>query len=246
VTSLRLIAAAIRTVVAYLWVGAYVLIIGPPALLTALVFEWPGLLYRLGLFAVRVALAIVGIRYTVEGEEFILSRPAVYCVNHTSNVEPPILFLALRRLTPRLLILYKAELKQLPILGRGFDVVGFVAIQRGNREQSTRAIDLAAERLRAGNAFLVFPEGTRSRTGELLPFKRGAFVLALKAGAPVVPVAIGGARDAMRKGGFVIHPVQVRVRLGPPVETRGLGLDAREDLADSIRGRVHAMLEAIG
>jgi 1-acyl-sn-glycerol-3-phosphate acyltransferase len=62
----------------------------------------------------------------------------------------------------------------------------------------------------------------------------------------VVPIAIAGAREALRKGSFIIRPVHVRVRLGPPVETGGLGLEAREDLADSIRGRVHAMLEAIG
>ena len=117
--------------------------------------------------------------------------------------------------------------------------------QRGNREQSSKAIDRAAERLNSGFSFLVFPEGTRSRTGQLLPFKKGAFILALRAQVPIVPVAIAGAREAMRKGSPVIRPVTVRVRLGPPVETAGIGLDGRDDLIDSVRGQVAAMLDEI-
>ena len=138
-------------------------------------------------------------RYHVEGAENIQRhRAAVYAVNHASNVEPPILFDALHELFPRLRILYKAELRKLPILVRGFDLAGFVPLERGNPEQSLPAIDGAAEALRAGDSFLIFPEGTRSRTGALLPFKKGGFIMALKAQVPIVPVAItrGAERDA--------------------------------------------------
>ena len=107
------------------------------------------------------------------------------------------------------------------MLVQAFDLGGFVPLERGNREQSLPAIDRAGEALREGNSFLIFPEGTRSRTGELLPFKKGGFIMALKGQAPIVPVAISGARDAMRKGSFVIQPVTVRVRFGEPVETAG-------------------------
>ena len=115
---------------------------------------------------------------------------------------------------------------------RAFDLAGFVPLERGNREQSLPAIDRAAEALRDGNSFLIFPEGTRSRTGELLPFKKGGFILAIKAQAPVVPVGDRrGARSAMRKGSPIIHPVTVRVRIGEPVETAGMTLDDRDTLA---------------
>ncbi len=131
----------------------------------------------------------------------------------------------------------------MPVLVQAFDLAGFVPLQRGNPEQSLPAIERAAQALQDGNSFLIFPEGTRSRTGELLPFKKGGFVLAIKGQAPVVPVAITGARLAMRKGSLVINPVQVRVTLGEPVETAGLTLEDRDQLTAKIRQRIQALLD---
>ena len=209
---------AVRSILAYLTVTLYVLLMGPPALILAVLTGSPGILYRVGLIGVRIGLWLSGIKYVVSGREHIQrGRAAVYAVNHASNVEPPVLFDALSVLFPRLRILYKAELRKLPILTRAFDVAGFIPLERGNRDQSLPAIERAADALRAGSSFLIFPEGTRSRTGELLPFKKGGFIMALKAQAPIVPVAIQGARAAMRKGSPWIQPVPVRVGFGPPI-----------------------------
>jgi 1-acyl-sn-glycerol-3-phosphate acyltransferase len=206
-------------------------------------FNWPNLPFQAGILTVRIALAVLGLRYVVDGEEHLRAdRPAVYCVNHTSNVEPPVLFVALRRLTPHLHILYKAELRKLPILNIGFDLVGFIPVDRGNREQTTRAVNQAVARLNAGGSFFVFPEGTRSRTGELLPFRKGAFVMAMRAGVPIVPVAISGARDAMQKGSAIIRPATIRLRVGAPIETRGLDEAQRDDLVHSVRAEVQRLL----
>lgn len=235
--------AAIRSLATYVAVTLYILLIGPPVLLVALALGRRALLYRAGHLGVRLGLALSGITADVDNPHYIQRRrAAVYATNHTSNVEPPIVFDALHELFPRLRILYKAELRKLPVLVRAFDLAGFVPLERGNREQSLPAIERAAGDLRDGNSFLIFPEGTRSRTGELLPFKKGGFIMAIKGQAPIVPVAVKGAREAMRKGSPIIQPVRVRVRFGEPVETAGLTMDDRDALMATVRSRVAALL----
>src|SRR5262249_12668485 len=158
--------------------------------------------------------------YRVAGIEHARGlRAVVFCANHQSNIDPPILYEALH---PRLHFVYKAEIDALPLLPRAFRLAGFIPIDRRNREAAMRSIEAGAASIRAGHAFLIFPEGTRSRTEELLPFKKGGFIMAIKAQAPIVPVAIQGGRAAMQKGSRVIRPVDVSVRLGAPIETAGL------------------------
>ena len=242
-SGLQTFVAAVRSIATYVAVSLYVVLIGTPLVLIAIVINRVGFLYTAGRLGVRLGLFLSGIRFVVEGRERILmGRPAVYAVNHASNVEPPILFEVLHQLFPRLRILYKAELRKLPVLTRAFDLAGFVPLERSNRDQSLPAVERAARALREGNSFLIFPEGTRSRTGELLPFKKGGFIMALKGQAPVVPVAIVGARRAMRKGSPIIYPVLVHVRFGEPVETAGLTIDDRDTVIAEVRSRVEAML----
>src|SRR5688572_31843072 len=232
--------AAVRSIAAYVAVSSYVPLAAPIGMALALMFRWKTLLYVLGHWAVTIGTSLAGIRTRVAGREHLTPGEAVvFCCNHQSNIDPPILFQALH---PRLHVLFKRELTKLPLLGKAFQIGGFVPIDRASREQSMAAIDQAAASLRAGNSFLTFPEGTRSRTGTLLPFKRGPFLMALKAQVPVVPVAIQGATESMRKCCPCVWQTVVTVGIGQPVETLGLDVSDREMLADTVRARVEALL----
>jgi 1-acyl-sn-glycerol-3-phosphate acyltransferase len=240
--------AAFRTLSAYLLCTLYTLVAGPPGILLAIVLDRPIILFRLAAAGNWLLLRVSGIRYRVEGPGSLLAdRAAIYCFNHASNLEPPIAYLLLRPLFPRVRAVYKKSLRRLPILGRCFEIGGFVPIDRRDREQSTRALAEAALAVRAGDSFLMFPEGTRSRTGELLPFKKGAFVLAIDAQAPLVPVAIIGAQRAMRRGSPFIWPVDdIVVRIGLPVEAAGSTYEDRERLMDEVRNSIARMIEEEG
>src|ERR1700676_2758313 len=133
------IVATIRSLAAYLAVSLYVAVTAP------------------------IGMGLAGIRTRVAGRNNLpVNQAVVFCANHQSNVDPPILFNVLH---PRLHVLFKAELKKLPLLGKAFQVGGFVPIERTNRERSMAAIEQAAQSLREGNSFLTFPEGTRTPTG---------------------------------------------------------------------------------
>jgi 1-acyl-sn-glycerol-3-phosphate acyltransferase len=220
--------AAVRSITAYIVVSIWVLLVAPPGMLLSLVTGWKRHLHVCGHIGVKLALLLTGIRYRVAGREHLHpGRAAVYCSNHQSNVDPPVLYDALNKI---------------PVMTRAFRFGGFIPVDRRNKEAAMRSIEAGAASLRAGNSFLIFPEGTRSRTAELLPFKKGGFIMAIKAKAPIVPVAVQGGTDAMRKGSAFVRPATVSIRVGEPIETAGYALDERDKLITVVREKIVALL----
>ena len=235
-----IIIAAVRSIVTYIAVSVYVLFAAPIGMLLAAIFRWKGILYILGHGGVRLGLALCGIKVRIAGTENIPNdRAAIYCANHQSNVDPPILFTSL---IPRMHIVYKAEINAIPLLARAFRHGGFVPIERRNKEAAMRSLEAGARSIQAGNSFLIFPEGTRSKDAEMLPFKKGGFLMALKAQAPIVPVAISGGTEVMQRGSKIIRPATVSIRIGDPIETAGMDMSDRDALIETVHRRIEALL----
>jgi 1-acyl-sn-glycerol-3-phosphate acyltransferase len=152
--------------------------------------------------------------------------------NHQSNADIPLL---LGRLPVQFRWLAKAELFRIPIFGRAMRGVGYISIDRSNRKSAFESLERAARTIRSGTSVLIFPEGTRSRDGRILPFKKGGFVLSVDAGVPIVPIIIRGTRDIIPKGHFLIRPAPVTMEILDPVETADYTRKTKDQLLERIR-----------
>lgn len=162
-----------------------------------------------------------GIRRELEGwEELPTSlrdgmHPAVFIGNHASLFDPPLM---ISTLPSQPVFMAKRELARVPFLGWVMWLAGFIFIDRGHRGAARRSLKKAALRIRAGQSIVAFPEGTRSRDGRLLPFKKGPFLLAMEAGVPLVPFAIHGGAEILPKGTWRVQGGTYRIRIGVPLE----------------------------
>ncbi|MGH9404476.1 MAG: lysophospholipid acyltransferase family protein [Terriglobia bacterium] len=225
----------IRSICVIAFALACILVIGGPLLLYTLLSGNSDPIYRVGVFGAKLTVRLAGVRIEVSGRENILrTRAVVFMANHQSNADPPLII----GLLPPVLILTKEEFFAVPVLGRAMRLRGFIPVDRRNREKAIRAVNQAAEALAAGKSFLVFPEGTRSEDGRLLPFKKGVFRMAAQAGAPIVPASISGSRKIMPKGRAAIRPGRVRVTFHDPVMTEGKRADQIEEIQAAVRNAI--------
>lgn len=173
-------------------------------------------------------------------EDLDASRPKVYAANHQSQFDVPVLVLSM---PSDFRIVAKRELLYIPIFGWALWLAGFIFIDRADREKAIRRLDRTVRTIRRGTSVVVFVEGTRSTDGRLLPFKKGGFVLALKAGVPIVPVSIRGGLGILPKGSLRVKPGTIDIVFGAPVPTSAYSLDTREDLIATVRERIAAGLQ---
>ena len=180
-----------------------------------------------------------GVKVVVHHPERILpGRGAVYACNHVSWFD----VFSIASVLPRYTFIAKAELKKLPIFGYGAEAAGVVFLARDNRKAAFESYQGAAKEVTAGKNVVVFPEGTRGRDYSLRPFKKGPFVLAIAAQAPVVPVLVFGAREVMPKGTFRVRSNTVHVHFLEAVDTTGLTYDRRHQLMRVVWGRIETCL----
>jgi len=183
-----------------------------------------------------VVLGVLGVRLEVTGAgRSDFPRPCLFVVNHESFVDIPVLF---RALPVPLRFLAKVELRQVPFVAHFITAMGMVFVDRRDSDAARESIEEVAEVLRSGACLVAFPEGTRSRSGEIRPFKTGAFVAAIKAGVPVVPIKIEGSAAVLPPDGFSPRPGRVRLIVGAAISSSGLSLEDRRSLADKAQLRL--------
>lgn len=220
----------------------------PLSLLTIAVFGIPavlsGLLDRTGQWPRRIAgawgralLRLLGVRVVVRGVENLPPGPALYAANHGSALDIPIVF---GHLPVDFRIIHKRSLYLSPILGQFLYLGGHIGVDRSNPFKARKSLEQVANRIRGGISVTVFPEGTRSRAENLKPFKRGSFVLAIRAGVPVVPVSLGGVKRLVPQGILSVLPGTVTLTIHPAVPTAGRSAEEATLLADEIRAIVAA------
>ena len=187
----------------------------------------------------RRMIKVSGVEVKTSGFEGVPSdEPVVYVSNHQSWFD---IFALLTVIPGQMRFVAKKELARVPILGRAIRSAGHIYIDRGNRQDAFSAYERSAEYIRQGMSAVVFAEGTRSRTGDLQPFKKGPFVLALAAQVPIVPVYCAGTFTLLRKGTLRIDPHPIAVMFGEPVSTEGLAYDDREAMRDKIRAAIEQL-----
>jgi 1-acyl-sn-glycerol-3-phosphate acyltransferase len=191
----------------------------------------------------RLILAVGGVSLRVNGLNHLdPRRQYVFMVNHQSNIDIPVLFQSLPDFQLRWLA--KKEILWVPFLGWAMWAARHIAVDRGDRNDALRSLKKAQERLAGGVSIVIFPEGTRSSDGALLPFKRGGFFLAVKTQTPIVPVTINGSGKILTKGDWRLRAGEVRVTVGTPVSVTGDGAKNLRALSARVRELIAANLDS--
>jgi len=183
-------------------------------------------------------LRAAGIRLAVSGSESVPAHgPVIYMGNHQGNFDIMSLTLAIPRLFAWVA---KEELFKVPLFGAAMRRAGYIPLDRSDGRKALKSMKQAAARIASGTSVVIFPEGTRTKDGSLLPFKRGAFMLAVKAGVPIVPFTINGSRAINPRNRMELSPGTICVSFAPPIEAAGL---SEGELMERVRESIAARLE---
>ncbi|PYU09024.1 MAG: 1-acyl-sn-glycerol-3-phosphate acyltransferase [Acidobacteria bacterium] len=229
----------LRTIFIGVFLSLYIIIAGIPLLIYTVISKNPGALYWAGVRGVMFFVRAVGVRVRVAGAERIPPGTCLFVANHTSSADAPAVVGAIPR---RIAILLKKSLFNYPIVGQAFHLAHFIPVERSKRDSAIESVEKAIEAMRAGQSFLIYPEGTRSPDGRLQDFKKGAVVMAIKAGVPIVPIVCSGAHRVMEKRSLVIHPGEILVEFLEPIDTSKYTFEERERLNEIVHDAMAAAL----
>jgi 1-acyl-sn-glycerol-3-phosphate acyltransferase len=196
-------------------------------------------MYSWAMFTMRAGIRAGGIRVVIQGTENIpTGQSCIFLSNHVSNLDPPILLPAIPGMCS---VFLKKSLMKIPFVGIAMRMAKYVPVSRGHsRAEAEQSVAIAADALQSGMHIFIFPEGTRSLDGDLLPFKKGAFFLAAETNVPMVPIIIQGTTEMMRKGSQKVFPGTATVRFLPAVHPKDFA--NREALMDAVRQQMQAAL----
>jgi 1-acyl-sn-glycerol-3-phosphate acyltransferase len=181
-----------------------------------------------------------GIDLHSEGTELVdRHQRYILIANHSSYFDIPCLLAAIPQ---PIRFMAKISLFKIPIFGWALGRSGFIPIDRKNRRTAVKSFEMAVDRIRKGNTIVVFPEEGRSRTRQMRPFQRGGFLLAIRSGLPILPVAIDGTYDVMCAGATRVRPGRVTLRVGHTIVTEGLTVRDKDRLLEESRAQISAML----
>ena len=181
----------------------------------------------------KILLMISNTKVQVIGKENILrGKPQVFMANHQSDFD---ILITLAYVPGQFRWIAKKELFAIPVFGRAMKGAGYIEIDRQNHEKALLSLDQAALRIREGKSVMTFPEGTRSRDGEIKAFKQGTFYLAIQSGVPIVPISIIGSGEIMPKGSLKVKPGRIKLVIDKPIDVKGYTLENRQQLIDRVR-----------
>lgn len=180
-----------------------------------------------------VLLFVSGIQVNIFGKENIdTSKTYIYVANHESLYDIPALF---NKLPIYVSFLAKKELKKVPFMGWAMTASGYIYIDRSNREKAKESLQKAGEEIKNGKNAIIFPEGTRTKTGEIGIFRKGAFVLSKETGIEIIPMSIKGARECLAAGSYNIRPGKIQINIGKPISPNNFNNKSVEEYANTVR-----------
>ncbi|MFH1019294.1 MAG: lysophospholipid acyltransferase family protein [Pseudomonadota bacterium] len=184
----------------------------------------------------RIVARLSGVSVKMSGSNLLeQGHPYIFAANHQSQFD---IFVLQGYLGCDFRWLAKLELFKIPVFGKAMQLAGYIPVDRAHGRKALKSLDEAARRIADGTSVIIFPEGTRSPDGRLGQFKAGTMVLAIKAGVPVVPVAIVGTHQILPKGRLLVKPGRVEIRVGAPIATSDYTVKQKQELAERLQGNV--------